>query len=167
MIDTVHSVDDVRVFPSKGPWKTKSGGFLTQRFQFAWPELLAGYFAYRAGAPEKLSVDIRGLRIYTVESIAKGSIGALELHKVRYEIVFVTSGSLRWTNEDIAGGRREDVLTVKEVMWIPPSIFHTYEALEEATGLLVVANTLFDPDRPATQDSFGRAEFESLKQSSR
>ena len=81
---------------------------------------------------------------------------------MRVEISFALGGALQWTIEDVFGGRKEISLAKNEIIWIPPHILHTYQALEDNSSLLVMANTLFHPERPATSDSYSREEFEAL-----
>jgi dTDP-4-dehydrorhamnose 3,5-epimerase-like enzyme len=98
-----------------------------------------------------------------VSNIPKGSIGAREVHKVRHELAFVLDGSVRWTCEDVYGNVKECILDKTTAIWTPPYVLHTYEALEENSRILVIANTLFDPNDPRTHDSYSETEFRELQ----
>src|SRR3989338_1784260 len=48
-------------------------------------------------------------------------------------------------------------------VWIPPFIMHTVIAREPNSGFLVVCNTLFEPNNPASHDSYPVEEFNHLR----
>jgi len=150
------SVADVQVFEARGPWDTKSGGELKVLFALPLTTLLDCYLKYK---PSDLEPDIRGLRVYTVGNLPKGRIGGTEWHRLRQEIVFGMSGAVRWTCEDLSGDKREFLIDCQRGIWMPPSILHTYEVIEEGSSLLVVANTLFVPGDPETHDTYSAEMF--------
>lgn len=156
-------VDQVVELVGRGPWQSKSGGEL--RVGFALPQgQVDRFFSYD---PEELALvpeDIRGLRVYTVRGIPEGTIGGTETHRVREEIVYGLEGEVWWECEDLWGNKREFVLTPQLGVWMPPYILHTYRSRTSGAGLLVVCNTLFNPDNPATFDTFGVEEFRALQQ---
>lgn len=158
------TVDDVQLIPNRGPWTTKSDGELMVPLAMAYDVVRSRYLRYSdkelARIPSKF--DIRGLRIYTVRHLAEGKIGGGEWHRIREEMVFTLEGSIRWTCEDLVGGKKELVLNGDEGIWIPPFILHSYQVLEPNSGSLVVANTLFDPEDTATQDTYSYESFREL-----
>lgn len=139
-------------------WKTKSEGELEVLFGFSSEEL-AVFLDIENPAFDELPVDIRGLRSYTVSRLKKGAKGAMEWHKARTEYVYVVSGSIRWTCQDIDGNEKEVIIDRHAAVMTPPTIMHTYEALEDDTTIQVIANTLFMPDRPETHDSYSLEDF--------
>lgn len=158
------TLKDVRLLTSRGPWKTKSGGELIQRLQLDWTETQRRVFRYPSFAPGT-EPDIRGLRIYTVMGIPRGSVGAREFHRHRTEIVFPASGTFRWACTDTFGEREDYQLDQRRAILVPPYILHEYESLEDGGGLVVLATTTFDPDDRRTHDSFPVQEFEALVRS--
>jgi len=145
-------VDEVRTYMSRGNWATKSGGVLSVMLVAPYP-FPKKFFKYNNEELKKTG-DIRGMRVYTVRDIPEGMIGGKEFHRVRQEIVFATKGRIKWMCKDMFGNKREFVLTPNGVcVYVPPFILHTYEALEES-DLVVIANTLFDPNNKKTQDTY-------------
>jgi hypothetical protein len=45
-----------------------------------------------------------------------------------------------------------------------PFILHAYEVLEEGSNLLIVANTLFNPNNSKTHDTYSIKEFRELQE---
>ncbi len=154
---TLPSVGDIRIMEARGPWKSKSGGDLQVVFSLPFDILLQEYLRYPRS--EEGKPDIRGLRVYTVRGVDPGCIGGTEWHHAREEMVYVLEGLFRWRCEDGWGNKREFTLDPEHGIWMPPCILHEYEALVKNSGLLVVANTTFDPDDPSTHDTFSDAEF--------
>ena len=74
---------------------------------------------------------------------------------------------LKWECEDIYRNKTEFILTQENGIWMPPFILHTYEVLENNSGLFVVANTLFVPDDPRTHDTFSADKFRELQKAVR
>ena len=157
------SVKNVRTLDGAGPWQTKSGGELDVLFKIPFELLLEEYFHYDAAETNKLHSDIRGLRAYTVSKLAQGSMGANEWHKVRSEMVFVVNGRARWDTEDVYGAKSTAILQRGTGIWLPSFIFHTYAALDNDTEILVIANTLFDPDDTSTHDTYSENLFKQLQ----
>ena len=46
---------------------------------------------------------------------------------------------------------------------MPPYILHSYMVLEEGSGLLVLANTLFNPEVKETHDTYSMQAFRELQ----
>lgn len=157
------TINDVKVIELRGPWNSKSGGELSVLFAIPFDVLQEQYFNYKQEELDAIPADIRGLRAYAVRKIPKGSIGANEWHRVRNELVFALGGDVRWTCEDVYGARKEFVLNSGTGIWNPPYVLHTYQAESEGVGVLVIANTLFDPDNPATHDSNSAESFKELQ----
>lgn len=161
---SVPTVDDVRFMPQRGPWETKSRGQLMVTLALPIPVLNTHFLFYD---PEELAsvlpFDIRGLRLYTVRGLPENSIGGTEFHRIREEMVFVLDGLVLWTCEDLAGNIRELLLDPTTGVWMPPYILHTYQALKPDSGLLVIANTLFDPEDPSTHDTYPADSFHQLQ----
>jgi hypothetical protein len=155
------TLKDVRLLPSRGPWKTKSGGALMQHLQLNWAEVQRHVFQYPSG--ESHNPDIRGLRIYTVMEIPRGTIGAREFHRVRTEIVFPIHGTFRWTCTDMHGERKDFRLDGQHAILVPPFILHEYESLKKDGALVVLATTTFEPNEPSTHDSYSVEAFTSLQ----
>ena len=156
------NVYDSKVITPRGTWKTKSQGELFVLMAFE-PDIFGSFFSYNPKELEGLEVDIRGFRIYTVRHLPKGQIGGTEFHRIRQEIIIGLEGLLWIQLEDIFGNSR--IISVKPSMavWLSPFILHTYKSSEDNSGLLVIANTLFDPANPATHDTYNRGEFEKIK----
>ncbi|MEO6513729.1 MAG: WxcM-like domain-containing protein [Candidatus Saccharimonadales bacterium] len=162
---TFSSIDDIQEIESKGPWQTKSGGELSVLFNISLEVLRSSFFSYDTDELALIPEDIRGMRSYRVNDIPKDSVGAHEWHKTRHELIFVISGSVRWTCEDIHGKKRVSLLDANKGIWVKPYILHTYEALSDNTSLLVIANTLFMPDNPGTHDTYSAESFKDLQAS--
>lgn len=73
---------------------------------------------------------------------------------------------MRWICQDVYGGTTSAELSSANgnVLYNPPYVHHTYEALDPNSSLTVVANTLFDPDDPRTQDSYRSDVFVQLQE---
>lgn len=155
-------VDAVEEFRVRSPWKTKSDGKLHARFALPFT-VVHRYLTYDEEELARVPLDIRGLRCYTVRDLPKDGIGGTEFHRIRDEIVVGLDGSVEWECEDVYGARRTYTITPSNGVRIPPFILHTYRVLEEGSGLLVFANTLFDPEDPRTHDTFSRDEFRALQ----
>lgn len=152
-----YTVDDIKVVEARGPWESKSGGALNVSFALGSLELAA---FLDVDNPEftkveaATGIDIRGLRSYRITDIPEGSIGGQEYHRARTEYVQVLAGRALWLCSDNQGNEREYELDGRTGVITPPGITHSYEALEEGTGLEVVCNTLFIPEDPRTHDTF-------------
>ena len=60
---------------------------------------------------------------------------------------------------DFSGKERKFILDGKTSVMMPPGILHIYTALEDHTSLQVIANTLFLPNEPLTQDTHSMDSF--------
>jgi hypothetical protein len=155
-------VTDIETFPVRGPWRTKSDGYLDVLCALPLPAVQR-YLTYDEGELRHVSADIRGLRLYRVRDLPLGRIGGTEFHRMRVEIAIGLTGAEQWECEDLDGATRRFVLTRVTGVRIPPFILHTYTVAEEGSGHLVIANTLFDPDDPRTHDTYSRATFRELQ----
>lgn len=158
------TVDQIEVLEPRGPWTTKSGSKLW--VISALPiEVAIDYFTYEQDELKKIpeGFDIRGLRHYSNDGMPKGNKGGGEFHRIRKEIIFGTAGETAWECEDLDGGKRNFTLAPNFGIKFNPFILHTYEVKEENSGILVVANTLFDPEDPRTQDTYSREAFITLQ----
>ncbi|MFH1098413.1 MAG: WxcM-like domain-containing protein [Candidatus Uhrbacteria bacterium] len=153
---------DIRTFTSVGPWTAKSGGELTVLFALPW-DTLAAFFRYDNNELSNVPGDIRGLRCYRVKNVPDGGIGGMEFHRIREEIIVCLRGAFTLECEDIKGRRRRFRLKNGRGIWIPPYVLHTYKALANRSGLLVVANTLFDPNNHAMRDTYSQEAFRMLR----
>lgn len=158
------TIEDIKQISTPGSWQTKSGGILglITRIDYS---LLQQFLAYDHTELNRIPEDIRGLRIYRVEAISKGSRGANEWHKIRNEIFTVLHGSIRWTCTDHSGKSASFIVTPSHSIFTPHHILHTYEALEDNTELAVIANTLFNPENSATHDTYSADSFHNLRAS--
>lgn len=160
------TVDDIRIIETRGPWKSKSGGSLNVLMALGQDEVEAflDYDHPEFDALQKeTGVNIRGLRTYNVSEIPKGSVGGLEWHSIRTEIVSAIGGQALWQCVDVDGGETEFVLNRDVSVLMPPGILHTYVALEDDTRLQVVCNTLFDPEDSRTHDTYSMDLFAAVQ----
>lgn len=156
------AVADIREIPVTGPWRSKSGGELS--VPFALPHARAmELFSYDEAELARLPRDIRGLRMFTLEDVPVGGIGGGEFHRIRSEIAYTVRGRLRWTCEDLYGGRRVLTTAQSASLLLPPFILHTMEAVEHGSAIVVIANTLYDPDDASTHDTYPAADFRALQ----
>jgi hypothetical protein len=160
------TVHDIRTIETRGPWKSKSGGSLNvllalpqdeveQFLDYANPEFDA--------VQQATGLNIRGLRTYNVSDIPKGSVGGMEWHGIRTEIVSALGGQALWQCVDVDGGETEFVLNQDVSVLMPAGILHTYVALEDDTRLQVVCNTLFDPEDSRTHDTYSMDLFAAVQ----
>lgn len=127
------------------------------------PQITSTYFLYEKTQLEKIPQDRRGYRAYTVRGLKGGSVGAMEFHQLRKELLFVLEGSAEMDVEDVYGGKKTFTINPSKGLYIPPLILHTYKILEDNTALLVLANTLYAPEDIATHDSFPIEEFRKMQ----
>src|SRR3989338_4066669 len=100
------SVEDVKTFEAKGPWRTKSGGELAVLFALG-NDFVEEVFRYEAEELENVPEDIRGLRAYTVTGLAQGSpIAGREFHRIRKEVFVCLKGGMDARIEDVYGNIR-------------------------------------------------------------
>jgi WxcM-like protein len=164
-IETVRnppSVEDIREIRMTGPWQSKSGGWLSVPFALSHAEMLE-LFNYDRSELERVSSDIRGLRMFVLEDIPAGGVGGGEFHRIRVEIAFTIRGRVRWHCEDLYGQRKEFFQTRDCILYFPPFILHTMEAVENLSSVVVIANTLYDVADPQTYDTYPVAEFRALQ----
>lgn len=155
----MNTLMNVLKLEKKGPWKTKSSADLNVLFAYDYSCLQKFFFGYDQQELNNIPVDIRGLRLYKVSGIPKNSIGANEWHKIRNEIAITISGVVEWNLIDFKGNSKNIVLGINEGILIPNHILHTYKALEENSSILVIANTLFNPDDISTHDTYSNELF--------
>lgn len=156
------TIDSVEVIESHGPWTTKSGGDLTVLFAAGPDKMQDHYFKYD-GEDLAQGPDIRGTRLYTITNLPIRSVGGMEWHKIRREMIFSIAGSVRWTVEDVRGAKKRVVVRAGTGIWLPPYILHKYETLENKSAMFVFANTLFDPANHETHDTYSHEAFRELQ----
>ena len=160
------SVEDIKVIDTRGPWVTKSGGSLDVLFALPQEEVNRFLDYGHPGfdrVDRETGANIRGLRVYNVSEVPKDSIGGLEWHDIRTELVSAIGGSALWQCADLDGNETEFVLDGKKSVLMPPGILHTYVALEDDTHLQVVCNTLFNPEDPRTHDTYSKELFTNMQ----
>lgn len=173
-ISLVRAVADIA---PQGSWPTKSGGLLT--VNFALPNTgensgqIMGDFDWYVYPSEELELfqkltggfDPRTLlRCYAVTNLSKGKIGGTEFHRLRQELVFCPSGRVEWECEDLTGEKEVLVLSRSQGVYTPPFTLHTYRTLEDNSALVVVCNTLMDPARRETSDTYSRETFQKMQE---
>ncbi|MBN1982124.1 MAG: WxcM-like domain-containing protein [Chitinivibrionales bacterium] len=159
--DSVPTVSMIRSIESRGPWKTKSDAELSVLCALPY-DVVRDYFTYDTQELEKIPCDIRGLRSYRVRGITPGNSGANEFHRIRKEMLFSLNGEIEVTCEDLFGKTQTFQLNAERGIFIPPFIIHTYYA-KTLADILVIANTLFIPENPATHDTYSREIFTELQ----
>ena len=159
----IPSVEDIENLEARGPWKTKSKGDLTVLLAIPLTTVLNRFLVYDPEELAKIPQDICGLRLYPVRNLPKGESGGGEFHRVRKEFFFGLDGKILMTCDDLYGGTRSFMITPDFGIYIPNFIRHSYVVMEERSGFLVIANTLFIPDNPRTHDTYKTEEFELLK----
>ncbi len=157
------TVEQVHLIEARGPWLTKSGGDLMVSLALPLEQISMGFLNYDLEELSRIPEDIRGLRIYTVRGLSTGRIGGTEFHRIRQEYIQVLEGATSWEFEDLYGEKSTCILQGARSVYIPPFILHTYQVLEEGSGITVLANTLFNPENPATQDTYSKDIFSSYQ----
>ena len=141
-----------RILHKNQSYLSKSGGILHVMLQLD------------KSAFVKFFQGMKTLRVYRVNDIPKGGVGAAEFHKRRSEIITVEKGSFKLLLEDLDGKRKSVILRENTTFGvIRPYTFHTYIALNDKAGLHVLANTLYDRKDPRTHDTYSREEFQRLQ----
>lgn len=161
------TVDDIREFNYPDTWKTKAGAELQVLLALDFGILKEKFLDYDAEELKKIPADfdIRGLRSYTVRKMAMEKLGGTEFHRIRWEVILGLDGEFKWTSEDLDGRIKTSVIKPGTGIILPPFILHRFESMVENSGLLVICNTLFDPSRKDTQDSYSEEEFKNLQKS--
>lgn len=160
----IPAVGDIRHFKSEKTWQTKSGGELRVRFAIPHAAVQEEFLGYNDAELAKVPGNIRGMRGYNVTGLPKGQVGGTEYHRIREEMVFGIGGRVRWECEDLLGNKREFILDPDSGVWMPPFILHTYETLEDGSGLFILANTLFFlEDGTEVSDTYPREDFLELQ----
>lgn len=138
----------------RGPWTTKSGGDLDVLSALNY-SVLTDFFTYDNRELSISDEDIRGLRVYRVSKLKNGAIGANEWHRIKKELVIVTKGKVRWDFKDLAGNAKTITLTPhNRSVLIPSFILHTYTSLEDDSEIVIITNSLFNPENPTTFDTY-------------
>jgi oxalate decarboxylase/phosphoglucose isomerase-like protein (cupin superfamily) len=133
-------------------YRSKSGGQLNVLLQLS-RKAFEGFF----GKTGKL-------RIYRVSGIPKGGVGAREFHRHRSEIITVERGKFRLILENVEG--RVTKVDLREGVTygiIKPFVLHTYVALTSNASLHILANALYEHEKPSTYDSYPESEFRELQ----
>ncbi|MBN2459602.1 WxcM-like domain-containing protein [Candidatus Woesearchaeota archaeon] len=156
------SIDDIASIGTRGPWKTKSGGELN--VLFAMPmHTVNDFLRYETDELKNyLPRDLRGLRQYHVKNLNIGKVGIGEFHRLRKEMIFVLEGLIDFEFEDVYGGLERMRLDPGRGVYIPNFILHSYD-IKNCSQLVVLANTLFDPDDPVTHDTYSSETFRKLQ----
>lgn len=157
------SVEHIREIRMTGPWQSKSGGWLSVPFALSHAEML-DLFDYDRSELNRISRDIRGLRMFVLEDIPAGGVGGGEFHRIRIEIAFTVTGRVGWHCEDLYGRSKEFFPARDCILYFPPFILHTMEAIEDRSAVVVIANTLYDVADPQTYDTYPVAEFRALQE---
>ena len=147
----------------RGPFPTKSHSTLNVAFALSQFETARFFNSSSPDEVRRLPGDPKGFRIYINDGIRKGRVGATEFHRVREEIVYCLLGEVFFTVEDVWGEKVSYVLSKGDGIWMPPFIYHRYEGVAEESWLMAVACTLFDPEDPATKDSYSFKKFKKLQ----
>lgn len=159
-------IGDIEVIKSRGPWETRSKAKLNVLFALPF-ERVGEFFQYH---PSELAFmpqnfDIKGLRAYSVRGLhASSPPGSVEFHRIRKELVFAIDGAVDFPCEDVKGNKATFRLDAQIGIYLPPFILHTYQSRQDNSGLLVVCNTLFNPDDKRTQDTYPIEVFRKLQE---
>ena len=161
---TLPTVSQIRLVSTRGPWDTKSGGVLTVLFALSVDEVHE-FLTYDEEELKRIpnDFDIRGLRSYSVKGLPNEREGGGEFHRIHKEFIFLLTVSTEWEFEDLYGEKLHATLTPKQGVYLPPFTLHSYKACEAGSSFMVLANTLFDPDRKETHDTYSCDEFQNLQ----
>jgi hypothetical protein len=157
------TINDIKILNAQGPWKTSTGSNLLIRAAFSFDWITKSFFEYDKGELAGLSEDIRGLRVYTVRSLPLGKKSKSGFHKIRSEMAIGIEGKVELECEDLFGNSKKFIITPENGIWMPPYILQTHQALEDNSGLLLIANTLFVAENKDTHDTFSVEEFKGLQ----
>lgn len=158
-------VTSVRRLNGRGPWTTKSHGSLSVVFAFPRRQIMREFFTYDPVELDHVATDICGLRLYSISNLQPDApMGGGEFHRLRQEFVWVVQGSVEWTCADLLQSKITWTLKPDQPgLWMPPFLMHSYRVLEPNTIMQFCCNTLFDPDDPATHDTYPESEFIALQ----
>ena len=159
----IFTINSVEKIDCSQTWETKAGATLRVLTKDSYSLLVLRFFLYDKEELKKTG-DIRGLRTYTVRNQNPGRLGGMEFHRLRWEYVIGLEGGFEWLCEDLWGQKKISIISVSKGILLPPSILHTFKAVEKNSGLLVVCNTLFNPSDEKTWDSYPESEFRKLQQ---
>lgn len=155
----MNTINDVHKLNSKGPWQTKSNANLDVLFGYDMNYISNFFFDYSESEMQQLPKDIRGMRSYIVSKIPINSIGANEWHKIRNELAITIEGVVEWELTDKDGKSITITVEKNEGIYIPNHILHKYKSLKLDSAILVLANTIFEPDDPQTHDTYTKESF--------
>lgn len=158
-----NTVDQINRLETQGHWRTKSDADLSLLFAFDNREY-DFVRNYDLAELQRIPLEMRGLRCYTVRGIPCGKTGGKEFHRIRTEVLFGLEGTVGLELEDVFGNIKYLELDSKHGVQIPPFILHTYTAKTDKAGLLVISNTLFNPNYPLTHDTFSLEAFRRLQE---
>ena len=91
-----------------------------------------------------------------------GVNGNQEFHRVRKEMIFVLDGLIDFEFEDVYGRTAGMRLDPGKGLYLPNLIMHSYD-VKNYSQLVVLANTLFEPDDPSTYDTYSSEAFKKLQ----
>lgn len=104
-----------------------------------------------------------GLRAFHTKGIASGTVAGKHFHRIKQEVIALSSGKAEFLLEDVYGGTMTITLDREiRALLIPPFVMHTDTAIEESE-LVGVSNTLYDHDNPATHDTYLQETFDAFK----
>ena len=98
-LSNTDSIEYVSEIEARGPWKTKSDAELKVLFAMPYEKLLE-FLKYDENELRQLPENIRGLRSYSVKGLRKGSLGGMEFHRIRKELLFGLEGVVDVECED-------------------------------------------------------------------
>lgn len=157
------TVNDVVVYRSdQGPWPTKSGGrmHVILAFPKAILEKMIHVDEHELQRTPKVQL---GIRAFHTKGIAEGTVGGKHFHRIKQEVISLSSGKVEFLMEDVYGDIRKIVLDQHtRALLIPPFVMHTYTALDQSE-LIGVSNTLYDHEDPETHDTYLQDVFDELK----
>lgn len=146
------SVADVVEIELKDQFTMESGA--EQSILCALPyHMVQRLFKYNENELLRLPEDIRGLRSYRINGIQEGKSEGGKFHRIGTELVFVLKGAIKMTCKDIEGSASTYILNQEKGILIPPYILHSYLVIEDS-DLLVISNTISNPDDPKSNDTY-------------
>jgi mannose-6-phosphate isomerase-like protein (cupin superfamily) len=161
-LQTPARVENVQLLKAAGPWRTKADAQLFVPIVMSQKEVYA--YVSKFDKAQASTLVERGLRIYFVFGMCRGSVGGTEFHRIRKEFSFTIAGCMRWTCEDMYGASKSFDVSVGSGIYVPPTIMHTIEGVEETNSLMTIANTLYDPEDARTFDTYAMDIFREEQQ---